>query len=84
MHDRTACLACGKPIAHGAPTYPDVSGTLGECCAPTYDMLIDEAEADYFVDMDDGRPLPQWKRHEIYNAHIAAGGKPTDSMARVD
>ncbi|CDX49179.1 conserved hypothetical protein [Mesorhizobium plurifarium] len=84
MHDRTACLACGKPIAHGAPTYPDVSGTLGKCCAPTYDMLLAEEEAGYFVDMDSGEPLTAEARRAIYDAHIAGGGQPTDSMARVD
>lgn len=82
MDDRITCLACGEPIDDDAPTYPDVSGTLCEACSPTFAALINEAEADYFVDLEDGRPIPQWKRHEIYNAHIAAGGKPSDSMAR--
>jgi len=82
MHDRTACLACGKPLDDGAPTYPDVSGTLGEYCAPTYDMLLEDGEACAFVDIDSEEPLSVAERRAIYDEHIAAGGKPTDSMAR--
>ncbi|TPN43227.1 hypothetical protein [Mesorhizobium sp. B1-1-7] len=82
--DNLPCLACGNPIDDGAPTWPDMSGTLCAECAPTYDMLLDEGEACGFVDLDTGEPLPAAERRAIYDAHIAAGGKPGDSMARVD
>lgn len=81
MERRITCLACAKPIDDNAPTYPDASGTLCAACAPTYDLLIDETLDCYFVDQD-GEPLTASARRVLYDAHIAAGGKPTDSMAR--
>jgi hypothetical protein len=81
MDRRITCLACASPIDDDAPTYPDESGTLCATCAPTYDLLIDEDLDCYFVDQD-GAPLTSSVRRELYDAHIAAGGKPTDSMAR--
>ncbi|MCV3209627.1 hypothetical protein OHD62_17435 [Mesorhizobium sp. YC-39] len=83
-HDGLSCLACAKSIPEGTPTYPDVSGTLCAECAPTYAMLLEETEPCGFVNLDDESPLSADRRREIYDAHIAAGGKPSDSMARVD
>lgn len=77
------CLSCTKRIVSGAPTYPDVSGILCEPCAPTYAMLLDEAEACGFVNLDDESQMTAEERRALYDAHIAAGGKPTDSMARI-
>lgn len=76
------CLGCGEPLADDAPFYPDVNGGgLGACCAPTYADLLGEDSA--FVDLHTLEPLPLAERRAIYDAHIAAGGKPTDTMARV-
>jgi hypothetical protein len=78
--DRISCLACGQPIDHDAPVFPDVNGGgLGVCCAPTYADLLGEDAS--FVDADD-EPMTAEARRALYDAHIAAGGKPTDSMAR--
>jgi len=82
--DRIRCLACANPIDDGAPTYPDVHGTLCVECAPDYSMLLDDMEAPSFVDLDSGEPLSAEQRRAIHDAHIAAGGKATDSMARAD
>lgn len=41
--DMLDCLACAKPIADDAPTYPDVSGRLCAECAPSFAELLDEA-----------------------------------------
>jgi hypothetical protein len=79
--DSLTCLACGKPIADDAPTYPDANGTMCAECAPTYVDLLNEDVP--FIDMDTGDPLVWEARREIYDAHIAAGGSGTDSMARM-
>jgi hypothetical protein len=80
--DALTCLACGKPIAEDAPSYPDVSGTLCGLCAPRYgDLLIEEAA---FFDLATGDPLTMDARRKIYDAHIAAGGDHEDSMASAD
>lgn len=80
--DRCPCLACAKPIPDGAPTYPDVSGILCSACAPTFAELLDETNGS-FVDLDSEEPLSMAERRDIYDRHIAGGGKATDSMARV-
>ncbi|TPM41567.1 hypothetical protein [Mesorhizobium sp. B2-3-4] len=84
MDHRISCLACANPIEDGAPTYPDMSGTLCAGCSPTFDMLIDAAESFAFVHLDTGEPMSDAERRAAYDAHIAAGGKPTDSMAERD
>lgn len=80
VDDLLRCLACAEPMLPGAPSYPDVNGgCLCVACAPTYaDLLGDDPS---FVDMDTLDPLDLARRRAIYDAHIAAGGKPTDSMA---
>ncbi|TPJ75806.1 hypothetical protein FJ422_30780 [Mesorhizobium sp. B2-6-3] len=78
------CLACAQPIAAGAPTYPDVSGTLCQECAPTFAMLISDDDGCAFVDLDTEEPMSAGERRALYDAHIAAGGKPDDSMASLD
>ena len=78
--DCVPCLACAGSIGPDDRTYPDVEGTMCAQCAPTYaDLLGDDAP---FIDMDTGEPLSAAERRSLYDAHIAAGGKPTDSMAR--
>lgn len=74
-----SCLACAEPIADGEATYPDMSGTLCAACSPTYAMLLGDDFA--FADLGTGEPLPADERRAIYDAHLAAGGKPDDSMA---
>lgn len=72
------CLACGEGIAEDAPAFPDAGGTLCAKCAPTYaDLLNPNAP---FVE-DSGEPTPMDTRQAIYDAHIAGGGSPEDSMA---
>ncbi|WP_421912760.1 hypothetical protein [Mesorhizobium sp.] len=84
MNARFLCLSCVQPIEDGEPTYPDVSGTLCQVCAPTYSMLLDENEACGFVNLDDESPMSAEQRRALYDAHISAGDKPNDSMATVD
>lgn len=75
------CLACSRSIPDDAPTYADVSGCLCAGCAPSFCELLDPANGS-FVDLDSEEPLTMDERRAIYDAHIAAGGKATDSMAR--
>lgn len=78
--DRICCLACGEPLDDDAPFYPDVNGGgLGACCAPTFADLLTESYS--FVDRDE-EPMTAQARRARYDAHIAAGGSPSDSMAR--
>ncbi|MBV2183250.1 MAG: hypothetical protein KUL88_01730 [Rhizobium sp.] len=74
------CEACGHAIQKGEAYLPSPATPLCATCAPTYQALIDEPEG--FVD-DDGEPLSKEDAKLAFDAYIAAGGKPTDSMARV-
>lgn len=75
------CEGCESPVFDGDKYFPCVDIViLCEACAPTYDMLL--IERDFFVDSDE-EPLSPERCREIFDAHIAAGGKPDDSMARV-
>lgn len=75
------CEACGHAIQEGEAYLPSPATPLCAECAPTFQALIDEPEG--FVD-DDGEPLSKEDAKLAFDAYIAAGGKPTDSMARVD
>lgn len=72
------CEACGRPVFEGEPHLGGETPLCGEC-APTYADLL-EADAP-FVDAE-GELLTPEARQSQYDAHIAAGGAPTDSMAR--
>lgn len=74
------CEACGHAIQEGEAYLPSAATPLCAACAPTYQSLIDEPEG--FVD-DDGDPLTPEAARALYDAHIAAGGQPTDSIAEV-
>lgn len=74
------CEACRHPIQEGEAWLPSAATPLCAACAPSYQALIDEPES--FVD-DDGDPLTPEAARAYYDAHIAAGGQPSDSMARV-
>jgi len=74
------CEACGHAIQEGEAYLPSPATPLCAECAPTFQALIDEPEG--FVD-DDSEPLTKEAAKVWFDAHIAAGGKPTDSMARV-
>lgn len=76
--DHNRCDCCGASIANGAPWCPSTEGVLCVPCAPTYAELL--AEPTSFVDADLGL-LPRSERQALYDAHLAAGGKPGDSMA---
>ncbi len=78
-HDHIRCEACEAPIFEGEP-YLGGDTPLCEICAPPYQALIDEP--DFFVD-GDGNPATPEQCREWFDAHIAAGGSPTDSMSRV-
>ncbi|WP_336801448.1 hypothetical protein [Kaistia sp. MMO-174] len=73
------CLACAKQLHLGDRYFPDVSGVLCAECAPTYESLIGEPEGHVY--MDDEEPRTAEDCRAQFDAHIAAGGKPTDSMA---
>lgn len=75
------CEACGHAIQEGEAYLPSPATPLCATCAPTFQALIDEPEG--FVDAD-GEPLSKEAAKDWFDTHIAAGGKPTDSMARVD
>jgi len=72
------CEACGGPIFEDENWYRGPTIVCEEC-APTIGMLLTDNEG--FVDLVDEEPLGPIKCRALYDAHIAAGGKPTDSMA---
>lgn len=74
------CEGCGEPVFAGEPWLRGETPLCGTC-APTYAELLGSA-ADSFVGPD-GEPMSAAQRRALYDAHIAAGGLPTDSMAEV-
>jgi hypothetical protein len=72
------CIACERQMHTGDRYLPDINGFQCAECAPTYRALIDDNEG--FVDSDENARTPEQCRAE-FEAHIAAGGQPTDSMA---
>ncbi|MCA1490128.1 hypothetical protein I6F11_04240 [Ensifer sp. NBAIM29] len=78
-HDHLRCDGCEAPIFQD-DAYSGGYSILCEECSPTYQELIEDHEA--FVD-GDGKPATPEQCREWFDAHIAAGGSPTDSMARV-
>jgi hypothetical protein len=74
------CESCGEPVFEGE-TY--LGGDTPLCgrngCAPTFADLLNWNESG-FIGPDD-EPLTIEQRRAIYDAHIADGGKPEDSMA---
>lgn len=78
--DLGACLGCGKRMHAGDHYYPDVSGdVMCAACAPTYQELINAPEG--FVDLETEEPSNPEDLRAAFDAHIAAGGKATDSLA---
>lgn len=74
---RCICEACGEPVFEGEPMTGGDTPLCG-ACAPTYaDML----EAPEYFENANGEPMSAAEARALYEAHIAAGGKPTDSMA---
>jgi hypothetical protein len=74
------CEACGMPVFEGELGFPGPETDLCGACAPTYEELL--STPDSFVDAD-GDPLGAERSIAWFEEHIAGGGKPTDSMARV-
>lgn len=72
------CEGCAEPIFEGEPM---CSGDTPTCleCSPTYAALLDPDAG--FTGADD-EPLTIEACRALYDGHIAAGGLPTDSMAR--
>ncbi|MBD9539959.1 hypothetical protein IB276_10900 [Ensifer sp. ENS04] len=77
-HEHLRCDGCEAPLFEDDP-HTTGNSILCEDCAPTVQALIDEPEA--FVDAD-GNPATADRCLEWFNAHITAGGSPTDSIAR--
>lgn len=73
------CESCSEPIFVGDRMLGGET-PLCDTCAPTYDRLLSEPE--YFCDSE-GVPLTGDAARALYDAHIAAGGRPEDSMAEV-
>ena len=76
------CEGCGGPVFEGEP-YLGGETPLCRDCAPTCADLLDSQEN--FVDFDeDGDEIPMTaeRARAICDAHLAAGGQLTDSMAR--
>ncbi|MCX5571449.1 hypothetical protein [Kaistia nematophila] len=77
--DYPQCMVCEKQLQKGDRYFPDVNGTQCEECAPTYQQMIDEPLGHVYL--DDGEQRAAEDCRAQFDAHIAAGGKPTDSMA---
>lgn len=75
------CEACGKHIQEGEPYLWGPETSLCSDWAPTYQALLDDPEG--FVTAD-GDPLTPEQCRAWYDKHIAAGGKATDSMGKVE
>ncbi|WP_336799555.1 hypothetical protein [Kaistia sp. MMO-174] len=74
------CAGCHRPLDIGDRYYPGICCTLGVCCAPTFDALLQEPTS--FVERDDDTmPLSREKRQAMLDEHLATGGCMTDSMA---
>lgn len=78
-HDHLRCDGCSAPIFED-DAYFGGNSPLCETCSPTYQDLLGDHEA--FID-GDGNPATPEQCRAWYDEHIAAGGAPTDSMARV-
>ena len=76
--DGVPCTCCGKSIRKGERYMREVESALCFNCAPTFQQLIDDPVG--FVDGDDD-PLTPEQCRAWFDRHIAAGGKPSDSMA---
>ena len=74
------CEACGKIIWTGDLYLPGPT-PLCHGCAPKYRDLLTEPES--FCDPDEMPATPEQCR-AWYDAHIAAGGSPDDSMATTE
>lgn len=73
------CEFCNKDIFEGEKYLPGETYAC-EACAPTYQDLLDEPEG--FVDTETGEQATAEQCQRWYDEYIAAGGSPTDSMAR--
>ncbi|MEN6302232.1 MAG: hypothetical protein ABFD96_05865 [Armatimonadia bacterium] len=74
------CYACGEPVFEGDPSYrTSEDEVLCAKCAPTYADLT--ASPDLFLGEDD-EPMTAEEAQRKVDAHLAAGGKLTDSLAQ--
>jgi hypothetical protein len=71
------CEACSKPIGFDEPFHSGADVNLCARCAPDYDDLLNSPES--FQDSE-GEPLTTTAAKEIYDAHMAAGGRPSDKI----
>ena len=73
------CEGCGAGISEGNPTHPcSDGGVLCKQCAPTYQDMLNHPDS--FMNPED-EPMTAAEAKEIVDAHIAAGGSLSDSMA---
>jgi hypothetical protein len=72
------CISCSEPLFETEPGLHDSDGgRICEGCSPDYAELLRSPET--FTNMDEEPMTPEQARY-IYDAHIAAGGKPTDKF----
>ena len=71
----THCEGCSSPISEGDYYHAGNDVDLCVDCAPDYADLLANPES--FVDSE-GNPISAEVAHQIYHAHIAAGGEPAD------
>jgi hypothetical protein len=76
----TTCEGCGEPIFPGDKHMPGDDGDLCYGCAPTYADLLTSPGS--FTNADE-LPMTPDQARALYDAHIAGGGKPEDSMAEI-
>lgn len=74
------CRGCYRTLDVNDRYYPGIDCVLCVGCAPTFEDLLNEPTS--FVERDDDmEPLCREKRQATLDEHVAAGGRPTDSMA---
>lgn len=73
----THCEGCSKPIYDGDSYHTGSDVDLCADCAPAFSDLLASPES--FADSE-GEPLTPEAATALYDAHIAAGGAPTDKI----
>lgn len=75
------CEGCGEPIFDDEPYTADSESSIYNCleCSPTYQDVLDHPE---HFESRDGNPMTAKQAKALTDAHIASGGKLSDSMAR--
>lgn len=77
--DFATCEGCEGYLCAGDFYCDDANGVLCVECAPTYQALIDDPGG--FIKLENEEPRTPEDLRALFDTHIAAGGKPTDSLA---